>query len=109
MTSGVDDTLDPGELLCTSRDRQVGLRVPVAVSQRVDALLARARAAGERTDRKELITALLAETDLSGDQLGDLLRRYRRMTVAHALLDQSADGSVVRLARARPGPRPRAS
>lgn len=51
---------DPHEAVTRSRDKQAGLRLPLAVDQRIDALLARATEAGERTSRKELIAALLA-------------------------------------------------
>ncbi|WP_232490975.1 hypothetical protein [Mycobacterium dioxanotrophicus] len=71
-----DIPVDRDELVVRSRDKQVGLRLPLAVDQRIDALLTRATAAGERSNRKELIAALLATADLSGEELARIFRRW---------------------------------
>lgn len=93
----------------TSVDKQPGLRWPVAIDQRLDALVERAAGAGERTDRRELLAALVAATDLSGEELGVLLKRYRQMTVAQAVLDMEVSGKVISLTQHQPGRRPRRS
>lgn len=106
MTKTDDIAVDRHENVLRSRDKQVGLRIPVAVDQRIDALLARATAAGERTNRKELVAALLANADLSGEELGQLLRRYRTSKVGEVLLDLDDSGTtVIHLVAQKPGPR----
>jgi hypothetical protein len=101
-----DIPIDPDELVIRSRDKQVGLRLPLAVDQRIDALLARATAAGERTNRRELVAALLATIDLSGDELGAVLRKFRTSRVSEVLLDrEDFDAGVIALRSHRPGPR----
>jgi hypothetical protein len=100
-----DVAVDRQEVVIQSRDKQVGLRLPLAVDQRIDALLARATSAGERTNRKELIAALLATADLSGEELGSLLRRYRTSKVGDVLLDVDSSADVSQLMAHKPGPR----
>lgn len=100
-----EHSFDLGELLRTARDKQVGMRWPVPVDARLDGLLARATAAGERTTRRELVAALIATTDLDGPALGQVLRRYRTMSVREAMLDVDDGSKVVRIAGHRPGPR----
>lgn len=93
------------DLVRTAKDRQVNMRWPIPVDARLDALLDRATAAGERTNRRELVAALIATTDLDGDALGDLLRRFRKMRVREAVLDPPSDSRVVRISDKKPGPR----
>jgi hypothetical protein len=100
-----DAAVDRAELVIRSRDKQVGLRLPLAVDQRIDALLGRATAAGERTNRKELIAAILATAELSGEELGLILRKYRTSSVADVLLDVDSSADVIQLVAHRPGPR----
>ncbi|UXA15215.1 hypothetical protein KXD97_07705 [Mycobacterium sp. SMC-8] len=101
-----DIPVDPYEAVIRSRDKQVGLRLPLAVGQRIDALLARATEAGERTNRKELIAALLATAELSGEELGRMLRQYRTSKVGDVLLDRDDSGAgVIQLVSHKPGPR----
>lgn len=91
--------------LSRSRDRQVGVRFPIALDEKLDRLVAAAEQAGDRTNRKELLAALVATCDLDGPALGEALRRYRTMSVRDALPDAPQDHRVVRLADHRPGPR----
>jgi hypothetical protein len=93
------------ELLRDTRDKQVSFRWPMAVDQRLDALVARADEAGERTNRRELIAALIADADRTGEQLGELLRRYRRSRVGEVVLDADLRDNLVVLASYKPGPR----
>lgn len=98
-----DEPINPAERLIASRDRQVGLRLPLAIDQRIDALLARAVDAGERTTRRELLAAIILATELSGDGISLLLKTYRRANVGDALLDTNRD--KVRYLNHKPGPR----
>lgn len=91
--------------LSRSRDRQVGMRLPIALDEKLDRLLTAAVDAGERTNRKELVAALIAACDLDGPALGEALRRYRTMKVHDALPDAPAGAKVVRLSDHAPGPR----
>lgn len=91
--------------LSRSRDRQVGLRWPTAVDARLDLLLAAAIDAGERTNRKELLAALVAGCDLDGPALGQALRAYRTMRVRDALPPQPRGAVVAYFADGKPGPR----
>ncbi|HEU0086240.1 MAG TPA: hypothetical protein VFQ77_01055 [Pseudonocardiaceae bacterium] len=94
-----------GELVRTAKDKQIGVRWPIPVDARLDALMERAVEAGERTTRREVVAALVATTDLDGEAIGRLLRKYRTMRVREVLLDTPADARVVRIAGQRPGPR----
>jgi hypothetical protein len=93
------------DLLRKSADRQVTFRLPSALDQRLDALLERAVEAGENTTRRELLSALLLATDLTGEQLSGLLHDYRIARVTSALLDHETSGNVIQLERHKPGPR----
>lgn len=65
------------ELLRDSKDKQVSFRWAMALDQRLDALVRRAEDAGERTTRREILAALIAHADYSGEELGGLLRALR--------------------------------
>lgn len=96
------------ELLRNSRDRQVSLRLPLALDQRLDALVERATNAGERTTRAELLQALLMDCNLNGVELGDRLRHLRTASCGDAVLDHSVPGdNVLQLSGHKPGPRAR--
>ena len=95
------------ERLATSRDRQVSFRLPMALDQRLDALVDRAVDAGERTNRREILSAILYAAAYDGNELGELLRTYRRAQVREAILDLDAE-NVVEFARHAPGPRSKA-
>lgn len=98
---GADQRLDG------SPDRQVSFRIPLALDQRLDALVERAVDAGERTNRREVLSALLFAAQANGEDLGALLRKYRRASVGDAVLDVQADDNVIAFARHQPGPRAR--
>jgi hypothetical protein len=98
-----DDRVDRAERLVASRDKQVGLRLPLAIDQRLDALMTRAIDAGERTTRRELLAAVILAAEPTGDELGLLLKNYRRATVGDALLD--VEPNNVAYISHKPGPR----
>ena len=78
--------------LCSSQDRQVGLRWPVALN------------------RRELIAALLLAAEYDGEELRELLRTYRTALVRDApLATDVEDGNVLKFEPPSPGPRPRKS
>lgn len=84
--------------------------LPVMVSERLDALVERARAEGERTDRRELLAALILGAEPSTTSMADLLHRYRTAKNRDAALDDLAPGEGVLMIPARlPGPRRRSA
>lgn len=104
----VRHSVDASERLRTSRDRQVSLRLPLALDQRLDALVARADDAGERTNRAELLQALILDCSLDGPELGERLRRMRTASCGDAVLDQPVPGdNVLQFTEHKPGPRTR--
>jgi hypothetical protein len=99
-------SVNPEERLRDSADKQVSIRWPIALDQRLDDLLDRADAVGENTNRRELLAALLFDADPSGDELRDLLQRYRTALVREAPLgDVEVKGDVLLFRKHRPGPR----
>jgi len=92
-------------LLRDSPERNVGLALPLAISDRVDALVTVVEQAGERTSRKELIASLILAAGADGEELATVLRRYRQTSVRDALVEPVSGPNAVRVRR--PGPRPR--
>lgn len=89
-----------------SKDKQVGIRWPVALDQRLDDLVSRANDAGAGTNRRETLSALLLATDMTGDELVATVREYRMALVRDAPLSgQPEDTSVLQFRSHRPGPR----
>lgn len=91
-----------------SPEDRVGLMLPATISERVDDLVALADESGERTNRKELIAALILGATTAGEELAAVVRRYRRATVRDALLHPEGAGGLIYLPPRGPGPRPRA-
>lgn len=101
-------SVDATELLRLSRDRQVSLRLPLALDQRLDALVERATKAGERTTRAELLQALILDCDLDGIDVGNRLRQLRTATCGDAVLDHTMSrDNVLQFSAHKPGPRTR--
>ena len=89
-----------------SRDKQVGIRWPMALDQRLDDLMERANDAGANTTRRETLAALLLAADYSGDDLVVLIRRYRTATVKDAPLNLTVGlDNVLKFTSHKPGPR----
>ena len=87
-------------------ERSIGLAVPFPISDRVDALVALTEAAGDRTNRKELIATLILAAPAVGDQLTTALRHYRQATARETLVNDATDDTIS-IASPRPGPRAR--
>jgi hypothetical protein len=101
------DRLDLGEKLIEAEETNAAIDWPVAIHHRVDQLVSLAVAEGERTTRKELVAALVLGAPESGDDLGRLLRAYRKSVARDALLNVGRSENVVELRRPGPGPRVR--
>lgn len=105
MTARDGHAVQLGANLSRSPDKQVGLRLPAALDDKLDRLCETAIEAGERTNRKEVVAALIAVCGLDGPALGEALRTYRTMKVRDALPSQPAGTAVVHLVDQKPGPR----
>jgi hypothetical protein len=101
------DRLDLSEKLIEAEETNAAVDWPVAIHHRVDELVALAVAEGERTTRKELVAALVLAAPESGEDLGKLLRSYRKGVARDALINVSKGENVVELRRPGPGPRVR--
>jgi hypothetical protein len=93
-----------GDAVSSYPDRQAGISWPLPVDQKLEDLLKAARAVGERTSRREIVAAIIAMADLSGEELSDLLRRYRLAQVGD-VLQPSDRSNVVKFTQHGPGPR----
>jgi hypothetical protein len=96
--------LDADSLVVDTPEKPVSVNWPWAVEQRLEQLLKQAKDAGERTNRKELVAALVATSKLSDAQLNRMLRRYRTAKVRE-ILAVSAEENIVPFTKQRPGPR----
>ena len=86
---------------------KVGLALPLPVSDRLDALVARTEAAGEKTSRKELLASLILAATARGEELAAVVKRYRLATAREARLDGRTKDPTVPVSTRTPGPRPR--
>lgn len=96
-------------LLRECPEGNVGLALPLPLSDRLDALVALAETAGDRTNRKELLASLILAVRPSGQEISAVVRTYRQATARDARLDGRTNDSTVPLRSRRPGPRPRRS
>jgi hypothetical protein len=95
------------ELLIDGEERNPGLSWPLAVDRWLETKLEQARAAGMATSRKELACVLMTAHDPGEEELVELLRRYRRLTVRELLkIEDEVDG-VVTYMKQPSGPRVR--
>jgi len=82
---------------------------PTAIDARVDHLLSLV-AQSYRTDRRELVAAIVFSAPSEAAELGQLLQTYRNATTRDALqhlLADAGNATVVELPKHKPGPRPR--
>jgi hypothetical protein len=106
MTNRKQTSLNVQDAVSSYPHRQAGISWPLPVDAKLEQLLDMARAAGERTSRREIVAAIIAQADFTGEELSDVLHRYRLARVGDVL--QSTDTSnVVNFIHRRPGPRGR--
>jgi hypothetical protein len=99
--------LDMDRLVSKSGDRQAGISWPLPVDAKLERLLQMARDVGEPTSRREIAACLLALADVvDGNELSEMLFRYRRMRVRD-VLSAPDEAKVIAFARHGPGPRGR--
>ncbi|WP_016890817.1 hypothetical protein [Mycobacteroides abscessus] len=105
MTQVSRHTGSPGEKLCESRDKQPGLRWPIAVDNMLDRLVEIANEHGLNTNRRELMAAIVAGHSDNASKLAKLLKYYRVVTLRDATGQD--DVAEIRLVEHGPGPRSR--
>ncbi|MFC6067032.1 hypothetical protein [Streptomyces ochraceiscleroticus] len=90
------------EMLCQQTRRTTSVSWPTDIDRRLNLLVRAAAAAGERTNRAELLAALVTAAETDPDQLAELLHRYRRLP--GDALGHDSDREDLPAVRA-PGPR----
>lgn len=88
-------------------EKRIGLSLPAPISERLDDLVALVEAAGERTNRKELVALLILAAPREAEEVSVLLREYRRTKARDAQLVAKTDQPTITIRSHRPGPRPR--
>lgn len=92
--------------LPSSQDRQFNFVWPLAIDNRLEALVDRANAVGAGTTRKELLAAILLMCESDSAALAEAVVRYRVSRVTDALLDTAPDpAGYIDFGTRRPGPR----
>lgn len=99
--------IDADTPLAKCPERNIGLYMPIPLSNRVDDLVDLVEATAERTTRKELIAALLYAAPTDAKELSEIVKAYRVASARDALIHVPPDARTVTLSTARPGPRKR--
>jgi hypothetical protein len=81
--------IDRSERISDSDGRATSMTMPLAVHLRLDAMAE--LTAGIKSSRGELVSMLIAETELDRDQLEDRLNAYRKKRVGDIHPDPGAD------------------
>lgn len=97
-----------GALLRGLEEHNIGIALADPLSARLDALVDLVEATGERTNRKELLAALILGARPDGRALSDLVRRYRTATARDTLIEPDPSVAVLVFRPPSPGPRKRA-
>lgn len=103
----VDTSLVADSRVITSPEKQGAVSWPLPIEAKLESLLRRSEAVGERTTRKEIVAALIAAADDDGEIMSMLLRSYRTITVRELLSVPESKNVIPITERRRPGPRPR--
>ena len=108
MPQTQDINFNPDDRLVEVRERNLGVLVPIPLSERVEALTERLYLEGHgRVSRKELIAALLYAAAEDTAELAAILKDYRTARVRDALVGWDTSTNVVSFPRRAPGPRAR--
>jgi hypothetical protein len=108
MAAGPDETeINVSDIVSECDTRQAGISWPLPVDMKLEQLLRTARAAGERTSRREIAAAIVAvASDFDGPRLSKLLKEYRLATVGQVLKPANTT-NVISFTGHGPGPRRR--
>jgi hypothetical protein len=89
----------------TAVTKQAGVSWPLPADRRLDQLVELANECGASTRRNELAAAIVAAAPTDGEQLLQLVLRWRRALIRDVVLDAQQESSVVYLPRYGPGRR----
>lgn len=96
--------------LAEQRECNLGVLVPVPLSERVEKLAELLYREGHGSvPKKELVAALLYAAPAGADELAATLIEYRKATVRQAHVGEPPEGNVVSFPQRSPGPRARGS
>ena len=85
--------------------RNCGVQWALPVDAKLEAHVQQALDAGEKTNRREMLSAIVCDFEADNEHLGKILRAYRLMTVAEALGKKPGSDNVIAIQRHGPGPR----
>ena len=86
---------------------QINVSVPAPLNARLDALVELANQAGENTNRKEVVSALLLSAPESGNAIADHVRAFRQAAANDAAVPGYDESEFLHPRKQGPGPRPR--
>lgn len=104
--AGDDDFLAWDDAAWRTASRNRTFMLPDVISERLDALVQQLDDAGVRVTRAEVVGALLLAASTDADEMGRLVRTYKRAPVADAYFGEP-EGPGLKLGATHPGPRPR--
>jgi hypothetical protein len=94
--------------LLEQRERNLGVDVPIPVSERIDTLTDLLYSDGHGpVARKELIAALLHTCPSEPEALAERLTQYRKARVRDTHVGEMPTGNVISFQKRAPGPRAR--
>lgn len=106
MSSSIE--VEAQQYLRDAPTTSVSFKLPVVISAKLDEMVAQANASGERTDRRELLAALILDLAPNEAAIREALRAYRTARNQDASIDPSRETAPTMTIRApRPGPRAR--
>src|SRR4051794_27830854 len=101
---------NPDDPLDETRERGVGVGMPIALHERIDELCNLMREAGyAKPSKKKMLSALVLGSPTDAEELDALVRAYDRARVKHALVAATPKGNVVEFPTRSSGPRPKGS
>jgi hypothetical protein len=89
----------PADRLAAVSKDSVGLALQPVLSERVNLLLAWARASGRKWDRRDVVASLVFASPKNKDDFEELIKRYEEATVADARIKGQRDAQFAK----RPG------
>jgi hypothetical protein len=108
QTESIDFDLDAP--VAHQRERNLGVLVPIPVSERLETLTDILYSEGHgRVPRKELVAALLLAAPTDPDELATCLRKYRTSRVRDTLVAEPLSDNIVSFPLRSPGPRARSA
>lgn len=100
--------LSPETKLTSCGERPITIGLPGPLNERLDRLVELADDEGARTNRKELVAALILAAPESATTLADAVIALRKAKASDAAVSGDL-ASVLEFRRHQPGPRPRAA